>query len=36
MNDYALILGISSGMGEATARELLNKGINVYGIDIRK
>tara|TARA_Y100001970_G_scaffold148115_1_gene181779 strand:+ start:154 stop:927 length:774 start_codon:yes stop_codon:yes gene_type:complete len=36
MNDYALILGISSGMGEATARELMSKGINVYGIDIRK
>ena len=36
MDDYALILGVSSGMGEATARELISKGINVYGIDIRK
>ena len=36
MNDYAIILGISSGMGKATAKELISKGINIYGIDIRK
>ena len=34
MNDYAIILGVSSGMGEATAKELISKGINIYGIDI--
>ena len=36
MKDYAIILGISSGMGKATAKELISKGINIYGIDIRK
>ena len=36
MNDFAIILGVSSGMGEAAAIELISKGINIYGIDIRK
>lgn len=29
---YALILGISSGFGQAVARELAAKGINIYGV----
>ena len=36
MRDWAIILGISSGMGAATAKELMKNGLNVYGIDIRK
>ena len=36
MNDFAIILGISSGMGEAAAKELISKGINIYGVDIKK
>lgn len=31
-NQYALILGVSSGFGEAVARELANRGINIYGV----
>ena len=34
MSDWAVILGSSSGFGEATARELASKGINVYGIHL--
>ncbi len=34
MSDWALILGSSSGFGEATARELAKKGINIYGIHL--
>ena len=36
MKNFAIILGISSGMGAATAKELISKGLNIYGIDIRK
>lgn len=31
-NEYALILGVSSGFGEAVARELAAAGINIYGV----
>ncbi len=31
-NDWALILGSSSGFGEATARELAARGMNVVGV----
>ncbi len=31
-NEYALILGVSSGFGEAVARELASRGINIYGV----
>ncbi len=34
MSDWAVILGSSSGFGEATARELAGKGINIYGIHL--
>ena len=34
MSDWALILGSSSGFGEATARELAAKGVNIYGIHL--
>lgn len=31
-NDWALILGSSSGFGAATARELAGHGMNIYGV----
>ncbi len=31
-NDYALILGVSSGFGEAVALELASRGINIFGV----
>ena len=34
MNDWALILGASSGFGAATCRELAKAGINIYGIHL--
>ena len=34
MSDWSVILGSSSGFGEATARELAGKGINIYGIHL--
>ena len=34
MNDWALILGSSSGFGAATCQELAKKGINIYGIHL--
>jgi len=34
MQDWALILGCSSGFGAATCRELVKRGINIYGIHL--
>ena len=34
MNDWALILGASSGFGAATCKELAKAGINIYGIHL--
>jgi len=36
MNDWALILGASSGIGAACAKALAEKGINIYGVYLRK
>jgi NAD(P)-dependent dehydrogenase (short-subunit alcohol dehydrogenase family) len=33
-NQYALILGSSSGFGKATALELAKKGFNIYGVHL--
>ncbi|MDX1624579.1 MAG: SDR family oxidoreductase [Gemmatimonadota bacterium] len=34
MADWALILGASSGFGEATARALASEGYNIYGVHL--
>ena len=34
MQDWALILGASSGFGAATCRELAGRGVNIYGIHL--
>tara|TARA_B110001454_G_C12664051_1_gene410735 strand:+ start:104 stop:871 length:768 start_codon:yes stop_codon:yes gene_type:complete len=36
MNNWALILGASSGIGAACAKRLAKNGINIYGIYLRK
>ena len=36
MKDWALILGASSGIGEACAQALAQQGINIYGVYLRK
>ena len=36
MNDWALILGASSGIGKACAKLLAKNGINIYGVYLRK
>ena len=36
MNNWALILGASSGIGLACAKALAEKGINIYGLYLRK
>jgi len=36
MKNWAIILGASSGIGAACARSLAKKGINIYGIYLRK
>ena len=36
MNDWAVILGASSGIGAECANALAQKGINIYGIYLRK
>lgn len=36
MRQYALILGVSSGIGAACARELSAKGLNIIGLYMRK
>jgi len=36
MNDWALILGASSGIGAACAKALAEKGMNIYGLYLRK
>ena len=36
MNDWAVILGASSGIGAECANSLAQKGINIYGIYLRK
>lgn len=36
MNDWALILGASSGIGKACAKKLAKNGINIYGVYLRK
>ena len=36
MKDWALILGASSGIGAACAKRLAQKGINIYGLYLRK
>ena len=36
MKDWAVILGASSGIGEACAKSLAKRGINIYGIYLRK
>ena len=34
MSDWALILGVSSGFGAATAKELAKNNINIYGVHL--
>ncbi len=36
MNDWALILGASSGIGRACVEHLAKQGINIYGVYLRK
>ena len=36
MSNWALILGASSGIGASCAKELAKKGVNIYGIYLRK
>ena len=36
MKDWAIILGASSGIGAECAIRLAKKGINIYGIYLRK
>ncbi len=36
MNNWALILGASSGIGVECARQLAQRGINIYGVYLRK
>jgi len=36
MKNWAIILGASSGIGAACAKSLAKKGINIYGIYLRK
>ena len=36
MKDWALILGASSGIGEACAHALAQQGMNIYGVYLRK
>ena len=36
MKDWVLILGASSGIGAACAKKLAQKGINIYGLYLRK
>ena len=36
MKDWALILGASSGIGAACALKLAKRGINIYGLYLRK
>ena len=36
MSDWAVILGASSGIGAACAKELASKGINILGVYLRK
>ena len=36
MNDWAIILGASSGIGAACAKSLAQKGLNIYGLYLRK
>ena len=36
MSNWALILGASSGIGASCAKELAKKGVNIYGVYLRK
>ena len=36
MNDWAIILGASSGIGAACAKALAQQGLNIYGLYLRK
>ena len=36
MNQWAFILGASSGIGAKIAIELAKKGLNIYGVYLRK
>lgn len=36
MSDWAVILGASSGIGAACAKELASKGMNIFGVYLRK
>ena len=36
MSNWALILGASSGIGASCAKELAKRGVNIYGIYLRK
>ena len=36
MSDWAVILGASSGIGAACAKELARKGMNIFGVYLRK
>ena len=33
---HALITGVSGGMGNAAARQLLSEGYTVYGLDLKE
>ena len=36
MKDWAVILGASSGIGAECALRLAKKGVNIYGVYLRK